>query len=109
MDGAFTASPDVGLWEVTFAAQDLELSDNGGWAPRVGCWGGVLRQLNVVDTPGTNVILERQQKITEEFVPRADLVLFVISADRPFTESEARGCGGGRRIDWARIRPWNAH
>eukprot|EP00241_Pyramimonas_parkeae_P004314 CAMPEP_0114258020 /NCGR_PEP_ID=MMETSP0058-20121206/19067_1 /TAXON_ID=36894 /ORGANISM="Pyramimonas parkeae, CCMP726" /LENGTH=840 /DNA_ID=CAMNT_0001372833 /DNA_START=335 /DNA_END=2857 /DNA_ORIENTATION=+ len=48
----------------------------------------LLKSLNVVDTPGTNVILERQQKITEEFVPRADLVLFVISADRPFTESE---------------------
>ena len=44
--------------------------------------------INIVDTPGTNVILERQQRLTEEFVPRADLILFVISADRPFTESE---------------------
>lgn len=42
----------------------------------------------VVDTPGTNVILQRQQRLTEEFVPRADLVLFVLSADRPLTESE---------------------
>lgn len=48
----------------------------------------LLRDVNVVDTPGTNVILERQQRLTEEYVPRADLVLFVISADRPFTESE---------------------
>ena len=45
-------------------------------------------QMNIVDTPGTNVILERQQRLTEEFVPRADLLLFVISADRPLTESE---------------------
>jgi len=44
--------------------------------------------MNVVDTPGTNVILDRQQRLTEEYVPRADLVLFVMSADRPFTESE---------------------
>ncbi len=44
--------------------------------------------MNVVDTPGTNVILSRQQRLTEEYVPRADLVLFVLSADRPFTESE---------------------
>lgn len=44
--------------------------------------------MNLVDTPGTNVILQRQQRLTEEFVPRADLVLFVLSADRPFTESE---------------------
>lgn len=42
----------------------------------------------IVDTPGTNVILKRQQRLTEEFVPRADLLLFVISADRPLTESE---------------------
>lgn len=44
--------------------------------------------MNLVDTPGTNVILQRQQRLTEEFVPRADLVLFVLSADRPLTESE---------------------
>ncbi|KAM1344243.1 hypothetical protein COP1_008223 [Malus domestica] len=48
----------------------------------------ILKQMNVVDTPGTNVILQRQQRLTEEFVPRADLLLFVISADRPLTESE---------------------
>ncbi|XP_068658902.1 probable transmembrane GTPase FZO-like, chloroplastic isoform X2 [Aristolochia californica] len=48
----------------------------------------ILKQMNIVDTPGTNVILQRQQRLTEEFVPRADLILFVISADRPLTESE---------------------
>ena len=50
----------------------------------------LLREVNIVDTPGTNVILERQQRLTEEFVPRADLVLFVLSADRPMTESEVK-------------------
>ncbi|XP_006851107.2 probable transmembrane GTPase FZO-like, chloroplastic isoform X1 [Amborella trichopoda] len=48
----------------------------------------VLKDMNLVDTPGTNVILQRQQRLTEEFVPRADLLLFIISADRPLTESE---------------------
>ncbi|CAL9094264.1 unnamed protein product [Musa textilis] len=48
----------------------------------------ILKDMNLVDTPGTNVILQRQQRLTEEFVPRADLILFVISADRPLTESE---------------------
>ncbi|XP_010255948.1 PREDICTED: probable transmembrane GTPase FZO-like, chloroplastic isoform X2 [Nelumbo nucifera] len=48
----------------------------------------ILKQMNLVDTPGTNVILQRQQRLTEEFVPRADLILFVISADRPLTQSE---------------------
>ncbi|KAG8389354.1 hypothetical protein BUALT_Bualt02G0220600 [Buddleja alternifolia] len=46
------------------------------------------KQMIIVDTPGTNVILQRQQRLTEEFVPRADLLLFVMSADRPLTESE---------------------
>ena len=48
----------------------------------------LLRGMSVVDTPGTNVIVERQQRLTEEFVPRADVVLFVLSADRPLTDSE---------------------
>ncbi|KAK4357375.1 hypothetical protein RND71_022985 [Anisodus tanguticus] len=48
----------------------------------------VLKEMIIVDTPGTNVILQRQQRLTEEFVPRADLLLFVMSADRPLTESE---------------------
>uniref|UniRef100_A0A2N9H0U6 G domain-containing protein n=1 Tax=Fagus sylvatica TaxID=28930 RepID=A0A2N9H0U6_FAGSY len=48
----------------------------------------ILKEMIIVDTPGTNVILQRQQRLTEEFVPRADLLLFVISADRPLTQSE---------------------
>ena len=48
----------------------------------------LLREVNIVDTPGTNVVLQRQQRLTEDFVPRADLVLFVLSADRPLSESE---------------------
>lgn len=48
----------------------------------------ILKHMIIVDTPGTNVILQRQQRLTEEFVPRADLLLFLISADRPLTESE---------------------
>lgn len=47
-----------------------------------------LQQITIVDTPGTNAIVREHEEITERFVPRADLVLFVTSADRPFTESE---------------------
>jgi small GTP-binding protein len=48
----------------------------------------VLREINIVDTPGTNAIVRRHEELTRDFVPRSDLVLFVTSADRPFTESE---------------------
>jgi small GTP-binding protein len=57
-----------------------------------------LREINIVDTPGTNAIIRRHEEITEDFVPRSDLVLFVTSADRPFTESE--------RVFLERIRNW---
>jgi len=57
-----------------------------------------LRDINLVDTPGTNAVIQRHQELTEEFVPRSDLVLFVTSADRPFSESE--------RAFMERIRAW---
>lgn len=48
----------------------------------------MLRDLHIVDTPGTNAIFREHEAITVDFVPRADFVLFVTSADRPFTETE---------------------
>lgn len=57
-----------------------------------------LRDINLVDTPGTNAVIQRHQELTEEFIPRSDLVLFVTSADRPFSESE--------RVFMERIRAW---
>ena len=58
----------------------------------------LLRELNVVDTPGTNAVIRRHEELTRDFIPRADLVLFVTSADRPFSESE--------REFLERIREW---
>ncbi len=57
-----------------------------------------LAEINIVDTPGTNAVIQRHQEITEDFVPRSDLVLFVTSADRPFSESE--------RAFLMRVRDW---
>jgi len=48
----------------------------------------LLGEINIVDTPGTNAVIREHEVITSEFVPRADLVLFITSSDRPFTESE---------------------
>lgn len=47
-----------------------------------------LRELSIVDTPGTNAVLRQHEEISRDFVPRSDLILFVTSADRPFSESE---------------------
>ncbi len=60
----------------------------------------LLREIHIVDTPGTNAIHREHEAITREFVPRSDLVLFVTSADRPFTESERAFLQGIR--DWGK-------
>ena len=57
-----------------------------------------LNEISIVDTPGTNAIIRSHELITSQFVPRADVVLFITSSDRPFTESE--------RIFLERIRDW---
>jgi GTPase SAR1 family protein len=46
-----------------------------------------LRDFNVVDTPGTNTMVEEHQTITEDFVPRADVILFVFSVVNPWSQS----------------------
>jgi len=48
----------------------------------------LLEDISLVDTPGTNAILREHETLTTDFIPRSDLVLFITSADRPFTESE---------------------
>ena len=48
----------------------------------------LLKELNIVDTPGTNAVIRYHERLTNEFVPRSDLVLFTTSADHPLTESE---------------------
>lgn len=46
-----------------------------------------LRNFNVVDTPGTNTMVQEHQMVTEDFMPRADIVLFVFSVANPWTQS----------------------
>lgn len=65
---------------------------------RIGLPVPLLKQVTLVDTPGTNALERRHEKLTDEFVPRSDLVLFVTSSDRPFSESE--------RLFLERVRDW---
>ena len=48
----------------------------------------LLEDISLVDTPGTNAILREHEALTTDFIPRSDLILFITSVDRPFTESE---------------------
>ncbi len=47
----------------------------------------ILRDIAIVDTPGTNSIVEKHQEITENFIPASDLVIFVFEAKNPYRRS----------------------
>ncbi|MFP5221182.1 MAG: dynamin family protein [Acidobacteriota bacterium] len=47
----------------------------------------ILKDVAVVDTPGVDSVIDQHQEITERFIPRSDLVLFVFSALNPYTRS----------------------
>lgn len=44
----------------------------------------------LIDTPGVNDTDEFRRRVTEEFIPRSDGVLFVLNAGQPLSESERR-------------------
>src|SRR5438105_3322219 len=52
------------------------------WLPKE-----ALREITMVDTPGTNSIVKDHQTITENYIPQSDLVVFVFSAVNPHTKS----------------------
>lgn len=93
-----------GVTPTTSQIHVLHYGEESGKAPREhGVWTHaapveLLKNINIVDTPGTNAIMREHEALTTEFIPRSDLVLFVTSADRPFTESE--------RVFLTQIRDW---
>ena len=50
----------------------------------------LLKDLTLIDTPGTNAVHIDHTKITHKLLPVADIILFVTSADRPFPDSERK-------------------
>lgn len=47
----------------------------------------ILKEIAIVDTPGTNTIVEKHQQITEEFIPGSDLIVFVFESKNPYRQS----------------------
>ncbi|MEL6193391.1 MAG: dynamin family protein [Bacteroidota bacterium] len=46
-----------------------------------------LQDISIVDTPGTNTIIDHHQEITENFIPASDLIVFVFEAKNPYRQS----------------------
>jgi GTPase SAR1 family protein len=54
---------------------------------RIGLPAEVLRHVSIVDTPGTNTVIEHHHEITEQYIPNSGLVLFVFPAKNPHTRT----------------------
>ena len=93
-----------GVTPTTSQIHLLKYGDEAGQTPAgKGVWiqtapVELLRNIHIVDTPGANAILREHEALTADFIPRSDLVLFLTSADHPFTESE--------RAFLTQIRDW---
>ena len=70
------------IHRLQFGADESREVQNGG-LEQITAPVDLLRQVTLVDTPGTNALDREHEAITDQFVPKADLVLFVTSADRP--------------------------
>jgi GTPase SAR1 family protein len=47
----------------------------------------ILKDISIVDTPGTNTIIQEHQIITERYIPNSDLTFFVLFAKNPYQKS----------------------
>ncbi|HIK43975.1 MAG TPA: dynamin family protein [Leptolyngbyaceae cyanobacterium M65_K2018_010] len=47
----------------------------------------ILQDISIVDTPGTNTIIQEHQIITERYIPNSDLTFFVLFAKNPYQKS----------------------
>lgn len=74
------------IQQIVYAPEPFE-SDINDHVRRIGLPVDVLRQIAIVDTPGTNTVIAHHQEITERFIPNASLVLFVFPAKNPHTRS----------------------
>jgi small GTP-binding protein len=81
-------TPTTSRIELLKHGKERTRTPSGGGYEEITLPVGILREMSIVDTPGTNAVVRGHEALTRDFVPRSDLVLFVTSADRPFTESE---------------------
>jgi predicted GTPase len=74
------------IQEIVYAEQPYEDTIRP-FLKKVGRPLAILQTIAVVDTPGTNTVIENHQEITRNFIPNSDLVLMVFQAKNPYTQS----------------------
>ena len=74
------------IQQIVYSQENFERSINP-YLRKIGLPNEVLKTFSVVDTPGTNTVVENHQEITKDFVPNSDLIFFVFFAKNPYTRS----------------------
>jgi ribosome biogenesis GTPase A len=74
----------AGIQELVYGEERSKMILGDHWE-RVRLPKPVLREITIVDTPGTNSIIRNHQTITENYIPQSDLVVFVFPAKNPHT------------------------
>ncbi len=74
------------IQQIVFSQERFEV-DAGPFLRRVGLPLEILKSVAIVDTPGTNTVIENHQEITRNFIPNSDLVILVFPAKNPYTQT----------------------
>lgn len=74
------------IQQIVYSEEQFEQPINQ-YLRKIGLPNEILKTLSVVDTPGTNTIVENHQQITKDFIPNSDLIFFVFFAKNPYTRS----------------------
>lgn len=74
------------IQQIVYGATESETSINP-YLKRIHQPVEILKEIAIVDTPGTNTIIEHHQEITERFIPASDLIVFVFEAKNPYRQS----------------------
>lgn len=74
------------IQEIVYADQEM-VEVLGPNRKRIGRPIDFLKTITIVDTPGTNSMVNNHELIAREYIPHSDLVVFVFSAKNPHTRS----------------------
>ncbi len=84
---AVAPSPMTDTIQQIVYGQKTEVVDINPYLKRIYQPIELLRDISIVDTPGTNTIIKHHQEITENFIPASDLIVFVFEAKNPYRQS----------------------
>ena len=84
---AVAPEPKTDTIQQIFYGEEREITQVNEYLKKIYVPAEILREIVIVDTPGTNTISEHHQEITERFVPASDLIVFVFEAKNPYRQS----------------------